>query len=149
MMAVCARGVDIPLEEIPVSEIVIKEAPFKYKVGAVMRKIVWQVTAKSNEKPQDRSVIIDSIIKKPKDFNKLPPIVVTKNLDGKYETMDGQNRSARAKRLDPRMKISGYVVPFDLAFNSKILEEATNNYDKLIRERGGSLIEIPKPETNQ
>ena len=149
MMAVCARGVDIPLEEIPVSKVVVKDAPLKYKLSLAVRKISWQMRQlSSSEKPYDRSLVIDTIIKNPKDFNKLPPIVVTKNADGKYLTMDGQNRSAKAKRLDPKMNLRGYVIPFDLAYNPQILEEAAKNYDLLIRERGGALIEIPKPETN-
>lgn len=137
MMAICARGVDMPLQEIKVSDIETKGSLDEEKF-LVKRILGFKI------RPHERSTILGQIIKKGEDFNKVPPIVVTMFPDGKYRTMDGNNRSLKANSLGVQT-LRGYVVPYELAYNSSILEEAATNYDKLIRERGGSIIDIPNP----
>jgi len=134
LMAICKMGVDIPLEEIPVSEINLSEVPFKYRIQEFFRH---------RSKPEDRAFVVNDLVKNLKDLNKVPPIVVTKLPSGKYKTVDGQNRSARAKKLDPNAHIRGYVIPLELAYNVHVMDRAARDYINIIKERGGSLSDAP------
>lgn len=117
-----AQGHDIPLMEVNASTI---NPPSEAPPGYVFI-----------DPNYGRSDLLRKIIKRPADFKKVPPVIVTPLPGGNYKTVDGQNRSGIAKSFGPDTKIRAYVLPHS---PKDVSDVATHTYrDELMQRCGAS-----------
>lgn len=122
------NGIDVPLTEVDprlVSSVMKLSNWSKFK-----RKLQFLFIPREINKSYNRLEFLKEVIKNREDFDKLPPIVISRESNGKYELFDGQTRTFLAQRMGLK-KIKAYLLPNEFHEGS-IKPEARLKYRQLI-----------------